>query len=626
MNHSSAVVVNTGPSPQAKLHPVPLNAVRLADKFWAPRLKLLREVTLPTQHQLLRETGRLDNFRRAAGKVKGDFQGLYFNDSDVYKWLEAVACALAYQPDSRLASLAEVAVAEIAAAQDEDGYLDTYFTFERRGERWTNLRDMHELYCAGHLFQAAIAHHRATGEESLLQVAVRLADHIAEVFGPHRRPGTPGHPEIEMALVELYRETGQRRYLELAQFFLDQRGRGLLGGGRHHIDHQPFRELTEMVGHAVRSAYLNAGATDILLETGEAALREALERLWQNMTERRMYVTGGIGARYEGEAFGEDYELPNERAYAETCAAVANGMWNWRMLLLTGEERFAEVLELALYNGALAGISLDGQAYFYVNPLADRGQHRRQPWFHCACCPPNIARFLASLPGRFYATSPEGIWVHLYAESTAQVDFGGQTVELNQRTDYPWEGEVEIALRPASPQSFSLFLRIPGWCPEATVEVNGEPVGKKAVPGAYLEVQREWRAGDGVRLSLAMRPEWLEAHPWVGSNAGRLALRRGPLIYCLEQVDHPDFDVWDLAVVPQAPLQAEWKPELLKGLVVLRGEGVLVDGAAWGGHLYRPLRLGSQRAQAVPFTAIPYFAWANREAGPMQVWPLLGSR
>ncbi|HID08577.1 MAG TPA: glycoside hydrolase family 127 protein, partial [Armatimonadetes bacterium] len=380
------VVVDTRNSPFAKLHPVGINAVRLQDKFWKPRLTTVYEVTLTTQYELLEETGRIDNFRRASGKVSGDFRGIYFNDSDVYKWLEAVAFAIACEPNERLSKLADAVISEIIPAQDDDGYLNTYFTFERKRERWTDLHRMHELYCAGHLIQAAIAHHRATMDESLLNVAMRFADHIVSIFGPGKRDGTPGHPEIEMALVELYRETGNRNYLELAKFFLDRRGHGIIGGSAQLIDHQPFRELSEIVGHAVRSCYLNAGATDIVLETGERSLHNALERLWHNMTERKMYITGGIGARYLGEAFGNDYELPNERAYAETCAAIANVMWNWRMLLLTGDGRFADVMELALYNGVLSGISLDGKAYFYVNPLADRGAHRRQPWFPCACC------------------------------------------------------------------------------------------------------------------------------------------------------------------------------------------------------------------------------------------------
>jgi len=376
-----ARVVDTSRSPYAKLRPVPVGATRLEDGFWAPRLELLRKATLPSQHSLLEETQRMFNFLRASGKAEGEFSGFYFNDSDVYKWLEAAGFALAYSPNEGLRGMAQNVISEVSTAQDADGYFDTYFALERRAERWRNLRDLHELYCAGHLIQAAVAYHRATGDRELLDAATSFADNIASVFGPGKQPGTSGHPEIEMALVELYRLTEDGVYLDIARFFLDQRGRGVIGGRAYHVDHETFRELDEVAGHAVRSLYLNCGAADIFMETGERALWEALERLWLNLTERRMYVTGGVGARHDGEAFGEDYELPSRHAYAETCAAIASVMWNWRMLLASGEAKYADVMELALYNGALSGISLDGERYFYVNPLADRGGHRRQAWF-----------------------------------------------------------------------------------------------------------------------------------------------------------------------------------------------------------------------------------------------------
>jgi uncharacterized protein len=375
---SSAAVVDTSRSPRCRLRPMPLTAVRLEDEFWAPRLRTNREVTLPGQYEQCEQTGRIDNFRRAAGKKQIDFQGIYFNDSDVYKWVEAAAYSLAAHPDPRLERSLDTVVTEIAAAQDTDGYLNTYFTFERKAERWTNLKDLHELYCAGHLFQAAVAHHRATGQTTLLEVARRFADHIMATFGPEARAGACGHEEIELALVELYRETGDERYLRQAGFFLDQRGQKppVIGGSPYHQDHQPFRELERVVGHAVRMMYLTCGAADLYAETGEPALRDALERLWRNMTERHSYITGGLGARYEGEAFGVDWELPNDRAYAETCAAIGSVMWNWRMLQLDGDARYADALETALYNGVLAGLSLDGQTYFYQNPLEDRGSTR----------------------------------------------------------------------------------------------------------------------------------------------------------------------------------------------------------------------------------------------------------
>jgi len=613
-----SVVVDTTQSPNAKLRPVPISTVKMEDGFWEPRLKLMRDVTLPSQYDIIEETGRLDNFRRASGKIGGDFKGAYFNDSDVYKWLEGVCLALAYRKDPNLESLADKAIAEIAAAQDEDGYLDTFFTFERKKERWENLRDMHELYCAGHLFHAAVAHHRATGKKTLLNVAVRLADHLCSVFGPEGRPGTPGHPEPEMALVELYRETGRGEYLKLAQFFLDQRGRGVIGGSPYHIDHKPFRELEEVVGHAVRSLYLNGGATDIYMETGDETVMAALERLWRNMAERRIYVTGGVGARHSGEAFGDDYELPNLRAYAETCAAVANVLWNWRMLLAKTEARFADLVELALYNGALSGISSDGKGYFYSNPLSDRGRTRRQPWFDCACCPTNIVRLIGYVPGYIYTTSEEGIWVHLYASNTAEVFLKGRKIRITQRTDYPWEGDVEVGIEPEDEEEFSVFLRIPGWCEGADVSVGGE-VASGVGPG-YFEVRRRWRKGDRVGLSMPMRPELLTSHPWVESNTGKVAIRRGPIVYCLEQADNPAADVWNIEVNPYAPLRANFRSDLLGGVVVVEGEAVACDTGAWKGKLYQPLKAVSALRRPLKFTAVPYYAWANREPGPMAVW------
>lgn len=611
-----SVVVDTSRSPAAKLRPVALEAVRLADGFWAPRLKMVREVTLPSQYQFLEDTGRLTNFRRAAGKVSGDFEGIYFNDSDVYKWLEAGAFALAYEPDAELARLMDGVVGDVAAAQQPDGYLNTYFMFEHESERWTNLRDMHELYCAGHLFQAAVAHHRATGEDRLLAVARRFADLIASVFRPGGRPGTPGHPEPEMALVELYRETGERRYLETAQYFLDQRGHGVIGGSSYHQDHRPFRDLTEITGHAVRSLYLNAGATDVVLETGSQTLWRAVERLWFSLTERRMYVTGGAGARHEGEAFGEDYELPDRRAYAETCAAIANVMWNWRMLLATGYARHADVMELALYNGALAGISLDGTQYFYVNPLSDRGGHRRQEWFGCACCPPNIARLLASMPGYLYSTSDEGVWVHLYVAGTATFDLGGSMVGLRQRAEP--DTEIEVSLEEG--RNFTLFLRIPGWAERCSITVNEQEVGVEAVPGTYAEVRREWRDGDRVQMVLRAGPEVIAAHPWVEGLWGRVAIRRGPFIYCVEQADLPDCDVWDLVVDRHLRLEGRWREDLLGGIAVVEGTGTAPVSRPWAGSLYLPYSRTGAASRPVRFTAIPYYAWANREPGPMRVW------
>ncbi|MGQ9514107.1 MAG: glycoside hydrolase family 127 protein [Thermoproteota archaeon] len=551
-------------------------------------------------------------------QVGREFKGYFFNDSDVYKWIEAAAFSLAGKKDKELEDLVQELIDLIVAAQDEDGYLDTYFTFERKEKRWKNLREMHEMYCAGHFIQAAIAIHRATGDRKALDAACRLADHIASIFGPGKRPATSGHPEIEMALIELYRTTRKFDYLELAKSLLDNRGRGIVGGSQNLIDHVPFRQLKEIVGHAVRSLYLNCGAADIYMETGDNELLDALLKLWHNFTERRMYVTGGAGSRYDGEAFGVDYELPNVMAYAETCAAIASIMWNWRMFLITGEGRFFDVLELSLYNGALSGISLDGERYFYVNPLADRGEHRRQSWFECACCPPNVARLIASIPGYCYSLSKEGIWINLYIESEARIEFEGKTVILQQRTRYPWDDKVELLLDPGEERTFSIFLRIPSWCVGASIKVNGDPVSVESKPGNYLILRRTWKVGDRVFLHLPMPVEKLVSNPNVYENLGRIAIRRGPIIYCVEQAENRGYDVWDLVIPVDSEIGAEWQQSLLNGVVVLRGEAMAFDSDRSRSSLYYPDNEGGSRS--IEFVAIPYYAWANCQAGPMLVW------
>lgn len=610
-----AYVVDTSKSKDAKLKPISLKSVKLTDNFWSKRIEIMGNITLPLQYEIMEETGRINNFRIASGKIKGDFVGFFFNDSDVYKWIEAVSFYLAINRDEKLEKLVDDVIEEIRLAQDEDGYIDTYFTFERKQDRWTNLKDMHELYCAGHLIQGAIAHHRATGKTNFLNVAIKLADYLNRLFGPGRREGTCGHPEIEMALIELYRETNDKKYLNLAKFFIDERGKGIIGGSSYHIDHKPFRELDEVVGHAVRSLYLNCGATDLYMETGERALLDTLERLWDNLVTKKMYVTGGAGARKEGEAFGENYELPNETAYAETCASIANLMWNYRMLLALGEARFADIMELCLYNGILSGISLDGKEYFYVNPLADRGNHRRQRWFACACCPPNIARTITSVPGYIYSTSSEGIWVHLYTSNIAEFEVNGSEIKIEEDTNYPWDGLIEFKI--SGNTRFKLFLRKPDWVKEFYVTVNGEKI-QPPIEKGYLVLDKEWHDGDKVKLEFNMEPEILESHPSVKANIGRVAIRRGPIIYCVEYADNPWGDVWDLEIPKDADLGEEYR-DILGGIVIVKGKGYLNGPNNWN-KLYLPLKEANSIKREVEFIAIPYYAWANREPGPMEVW------
>jgi len=614
MNRS--FVIDTTKSPYAKLKTIPISSVKVSG-FWGKRIKILHDVTLPEQYRLLEKTQRLHNFRRAAGKVKGDYYGFFFNDTDVYKWQEAVSFSFAsYGRDENLEKILDQTIEEVAEAQDEDGYLDTYFTFERKKDRWTNLKDMHELYCAGHLIQAGIAHHRTTGKDTLLNIAKRIADHIDNVFGPGKKEGTCGHPEIEMALVELYRETGDKRYLNLAKFFIDKRGKGLIGGETYHIDHKPFRELTEIVGHAVRALYLNCGATDLYLETGEKELMEALERLWKNFVERKMYMTGGAGARHEGEAFGEEYELPNDTAYAETCAAIGSFMWNFRMLLAKGEGRFADIMEQTLYNGLLSGISLNGKEYFYVNPLEDNGEHRRKPWFACACCPPNIARLIASIPGYMYTTSEEGIWVHLYEENEAKIPWGDKEIKLIEKTNYPWEGNIEFEIKTEG--EYKIFLRIPSWTKGYTIKINGNKINTKEVKNGYIEMENQWKEGDKINLELQMEIEIIESHPKVKDNVGKVAIKRGPIVYCMEQVDNPWGDPRYMEIADYN-LKAE-PSEILEGIVIIKGKGKIVDSRIWENNLYLPKEEVKRNKKEVEFITIPYYAWANREKGPMTVW------
>ena len=642
----TAVIVDTSASPNAAHRAVPVGNVRLSDAFLAPRLRVNRETTIPSQYAHLEETNRLRNFRRAAGAFDGPFDGIYFNDSDVYKWLEAASWAIAANPDDPagdLLGMVDTAIGLIEGAQDETGYVNTYFSVDRVDERWSDLRNKHELYCAGHLIQAAVAHHRATGSDRLLNVATRFADLICETFGPAadgKREQTDGHEEIELALIELHRTTGERRYLDQARFFLDIRGTGTIGGDAYHQDATPIRKQGKMVGHAVRAVYLNAGAADLLAEEDDPRLRTALDRMWINMTARRSFVSGGIGSRWEGEAFGRNYELPNARAYTESCAAIGAVMWAWRMLMLGAEDntRFADWIEHTLYNAMLPGLSLDGQSYFYQNPLADGGDHRRSPWFGCACCPPNIARMLAQLPGYVYSVTsrrfPESdgrhdsVWVHLFAENTATIPLhAGGAVTLRQETRYPWDGRVKIQITDIQEAGdFTLQVRIPGWVNGARVAINGEFLAaSEAAGGQYATIRRIWKTGDLVEVVLPMPVERIVSHPRVLENTNRVALRRGPLLYCVEAADHLIGDVRDFVLADDVEIVAAMRPDLLDGVVVLTADAEMEMAApGWHGALYRTADAAAKdqpgRSSSVTLTAIPYYAWANRGTGPMTVW------
>ena len=614
----------------ARWHGLPLGSVALSEGFWRRKQAINRDVSLRRGYQKLVEFGNIDNLRLAAGLSDGPYRGPLFMDSDLYKWLEAVAYDQAVSPDPELLAMADDVIDLLEAAQGEDGYLNSYWQMVRPDDRWTDLDHGHELYCLGHMIEAAIAFRRATGSVRLLTVARRFADYVDSVFGPENREGTGGHPEIELALVELYRETGERRYLDLTRFFVNQRGRQRFGKGRryggseYYQDRVPVREATVVEGHAVRQLYLTAGVTDLWLETGDAELMDAMRRLWQEMTAHKMHLTGGFGARFTGEAFGDPYELPSDRCYCETCAAIAAMMWNWRMLLATGEARYADLLERSLYNGFLSGVSLDGERYFYVNPLQSRGGIERPEWYSCACCPPNVMRQIAVVGHYVASVDLAGVQIHQYMPTRILFDNkeGSQAV-LRMETDYPWDGHVRLTVEQTGDRMWRLSLRVPGWCQSGSASVNGEQA-TVAPGGQYLHLERGWSAGDMVELSLPMAPRLVEPNPRIDAIRGCLAVERGPLVYCLEQADQEaGTDLLDVRVGRGAAMRAQWREDLLGGVNTITINGSVVDNPEWDDSLYRPVRsrgsLGPE-AQEATFTAVPYYAWANRSPGAMRVW------
>jgi DUF1680 family protein len=621
------LIVSAGTRPSGKLAALPLRNISLDDGFWRARQQVNHSVSLHHGYRELERAGNFQNLRLAAGLGGGEFRGPVFMDEDLYKWLEAVAYEIGNTQDPELERMAEQTIELLAAAQQQDGYLNSYWQTAKAGERWTDLDHGHEMYCAGHLIQAAVAHRRATGKENLLEIACKLTDHIADTFGPNGKSGTDGHPEIEMALVELYRETGEPRYLALAKSLIDQRGqRKMVGlgwnGPEYHQDHVPVRQAREVAGHAVRQLYLNSGVTDLYLETGEPALLDAMNLLWNDMTAHKMHVTGGLGARYDGESFGDPYELPSGRAYLETCGAIANLMWNWRMLLATGEARFADVLERSLFNGFLSGISLEGDTFFYTNPLASHKGAQRQAWQRVACCPPNIMRQMATL-GHYLATAnSNGVQIHQYTAAAIRSEFGEQShTRLTLKTDYPWEGRIELTIEETDAAPWELSLRIPGWCDDASVLVNGQSVSRAVLPGTYFSLERAWRAGDVVALDLPLEVQLIEANPRVDELRNCVAVQRGPLMYCFEAVDQEsETNLQDVRINSDAPLEAFWKPDLMGGVMQVEAQGEQIELDGWANELYRPAANARVATHGVKLTAVPYFAWANRHPGAMRVW------
>ncbi|MDQ1257071.1 MAG: uncharacterized protein QG656_1672, partial [Candidatus Hydrogenedentes bacterium] len=563
------------------------------------------------------DTGRISNFEKAAGTLEGKFEGIFFNDSDVYKVIEGAAYMLHLERDPELEAYVDGVIAKIASAQQPDGYLNTYFTLVEPDKRWTDLPVKHELYCAGHMFEAAVAYYRATGKRTFLDVACRYADYIDSIFGEGKRYGVPGHEEIELALVKLYQVTNEERYLKLAKFFVDERGNSehRASYGDYCQDHVPIRQQSEIAGHAVRAMYLYSGVADVARLTNDRELVDMMNRIWQDVVLRKMYVTGGIGPSAHNEGFTVAYDLPNDSAYAETCASIGMVLWNHRMNLLEADARFADVMERALYNGLLSGIALDGEHFFYVNPLASRGNHHRQSWFGCACCPTNLVRLLPSLGGYVYAHTANALYVNLYVTGSGVVPLDGGPVTVTQTTDYPWDGKVTLTVTLNQPAECALNLRIPGWCKGFDVAVNGAAVADVAVDKGYASVQRMWQSGDQVVLNLAMPVERVYVNPKVESNVGRAALQRGPMVYCLEGVDNGGY-VRNLALLPGTDIAIEQRPDLLGGVTVLKGTALARQAEDWSDALYRE----TVAAAPVEFVAVPYCVWDHRDPGEMVVW------
>ena len=635
-------ILNLAHSPHAKLKNIPVHAVRIDPGFWASRRTANVKRSIPSMGKLLEANGRMDNFRRLTGKSTASQRGPVYSDSDVYKWLEAVGFALQSTDNPQLRAQASSVIKDVVAAQLPDGYLNTYYVgdntsrrMEPRTQQWG-----HELYCIGHLLQGATAYYRATGDRTLLDSGIHFVnDFLLPNYGPDKKPLLSGHPEIEMALVELYRMTGDKRHLSLAEYILRGDDRIPLKpyDYTYHFCGKPFTSRTHLEGHAVRAMYACCGATDYFLETGDDSYWKTLNTLWNDLVTRQMYITGGVGARSDGEAFGDAYELPNAQAYGESCAAIGNMMWNWRMLAATGDARYTDVIERALYNGINSGMSLDGTLYCYRNPLAfnpDSGEKIRNDWYDTTCCPPNLERTFASLPGYFYSTSSDGLYVHLFHNSELNWRLeNGTPLTVTQKTNYPWQGSVEIEISPASPAEFTLYLRIPGWSRFSTATINDSVIPGPArelsandVSGTYLPLRRRWSKGDTVRLEFDMSAQVLEANVRVVENNGRVAIQRGPLVYCLEQLDQPQgVSLADVALVAGNAKSGNGFSEsfdrnLLDGIMVLRHEGAAVQTPNTRRALYFPASAAAGKSTKIPLTFIPYYAWANRAPTPMQVW------
>jgi len=586
-----------------KFQAVPFTDVHFNDSFWSLRLKVNREISIPHNYQWCEQTGRFTNFAKAAKLLDGNFEGIFFNDSDVYKLLEGTAYSLADHPDPALEKRADDVIAWIAAAQQPNGYLNSYFTLKEQDKKWTR-HSMHELYCAGHMIEAAVAYKKATGKDTLLKTTEKFVDHIIDVFVTNKSSkfSVPGHEEIELALIKLYQHTGKEKYLTLAKHFIDLRGdqskRQEKIYGIYEQDHMPVREQSEIVGHAVRAVYLYAGATDTAAYTQDQKLMIAMDRLWNDVVNKKMYITGGIGARHEGEAFGDAYELPNRSAYCETCAAIGLVFWAHRMNLLSGNARYADVVERAMYNGVLAGIGRDGKSFFYVNPLESTGNHHRQPFFDCACCPTNVVRFVPSLPGYQYAVDDEGIIINLFVSGKAAINHPTKgKIDIEMTTDYPLgNGRVQFSF-PGLKQEIRFKVRVPDSMRTNLTYLSPGMYETMTSDGkGYLWFTATPKQND-FTIGLPMKPERMTANPNVAADRGRVAIQRGPLVYCFEQCDNA-VPITQIKLAREPEFKEEFRKDLLGGIMVLK----------------------CKNADGRELTAIPYYAWDHREPGAMAVW------
>lgn len=615
--------------------PVPFTSVRITDAFWGDRLNTSRTVTVPLAFRKCEESGRYDNFVKAANpSTDYEVGGFPFDDTDVYKTIEGASYLLQTYPDTKLEAYIDSVLVLVAAAQEPDGYLNTSYTMNpahphpwMNPVKWESVENLsHELYNLGHMVEAAVAHYQATGKRNFLDIATRYADCVCAAFGPGegQLDRVPGHQIAEMGLVKLYLATGDRKYLDQARFFLDRRGHT---GRRDKYSqaHLPVTEQDEAVGHAVRAVYMYSGMADVAALTGDSAYIAAIDRIWENIVNRKFYITGGIGARHEGESFGDNYELPNASAYCETCAAIGNVYLNHRLFLLHGDARYYDALERTLYNGLISGMSLGGDRFFYPNPLASNGGYERQPWFDCSCCPSNLCRFIPSLPGYVYAVKDDQVYVNLYMANDADLRVSDRPVRLLQSGDYVWDGKSVIDIRENRAGTFTLKLRMPGWAmghpvpgdlysyagnhvPGATVRVNGDTVPVRELAKGYLSITRKWKKGDRVEVEFDNTPRVVRSHPDVTANAGKIAVERGPVVYCAEWPDN-DFDLDDAVVYPD-PVITERRDAALHGIVRLDTDAQTVTRDGTGDLVLRKVRL----------SMIPYYAWANRGEGDMKVW------